>query len=109
MAGKWDRGTSNSNQRGSAEGRRRRKQWLADTFGDGKGAPCHSCLEYLPLGARLEADRITPGALGGTYRRDNIRPSCGPCNIESGIAVRELMKKGVSPEKIIQYCRDGVF
>ena len=107
-AGKWTRGTSNSNERGSSYARRARKKWLADTFGDGKGADCYSCGERLPLGPQLEADRIVPGTLGGRYVRDNIRPSCGPCNIRSGIAVREMLAKGVDAETIIQHCREGI-
>jgi hypothetical protein len=32
----------------------------------------------------LTIDRIIPGCHGGTYRRNNIRPACGPCNSETG-------------------------
>lgn len=39
----------------------------------------------LPDGTKLEgtvtADRIKPG---GSYRRENIRPACGPCNEYTG-------------------------
>lgn len=35
----------------------------------------------------LTVDRITPGCQGGTYRRTNIRPACGPCNSETGGAL----------------------
>lgn len=87
-----ERGTTNSNSRGSAEGRRRRKQWMADTYGDGKGAPCYRCDKYLPLGPTLEADRIIPGELGGTYMRSNIRPCCGHCNIITGNKIRDLLR-----------------
>jgi hypothetical protein len=29
-----------------------------------------------------------PGAHGGRYTHGNIRPACGPCNSETGGAVR---------------------
>lgn len=32
----------------------------------------------------LTIDRIIPGCEGGTYRRNNIRPACGPCNSKTG-------------------------
>jgi hypothetical protein len=37
---------------------------------------------------RLTIDRIIPGCAGGTYARNNIRPACGPCNSETGGALR---------------------
>lgn len=40
----------------------------------------------------LTADRIIPGCQGGTYRRDNIRPACGPCNSETGGGTRGKRK-----------------
>lgn len=81
------RGTSNSNSRGSAEGRRRRKQWLLDNFGDGTTAPC----SFQPCDAVLTIETITvdrypiPGCDGGTYVRSNIRPACGPHNSDHGL------------------------
>lgn len=69
-----------SDQRGNNEDRRRRRQWLLDTFGDGTTAPCFSC--GTRLGSEtLTVDRIVPGALGGRYTRDNIRPACHKCNV----------------------------
>lgn len=95
--------------RGSAEGRRTRKRWLlsADSGhgGDGEKVPCWN---YVVCGTVLafdtmEVDRIIAAwqcqecdesyrhhhledddhaFRGGTYRRSNIRPSCGPCNRE---------------------------
>lgn len=102
-----ERGTTNTNSRGSSSDRRARKQWLCDEYGDGKSAPCFSCDKTLPLGPRLEADRIIPGILGGTYRRSNIRPACGECNIVWGNLVKDLIAKGVDPEKIIWICIEG--
>lgn len=78
------RGTTNRNSRGSASDRRARKLWLLVTFGDGVKAPCSYC------GGMVDFDTITVdrypvmGCDGGTYKRDNIRPSCGTCNATHG-------------------------
>lgn len=77
------RGTSNSNSRGSSEDRRRRKQFLLDKFGDGTVAKCYRCPEILNF-LTVTVDRVVPGCEGGTYRRDNIRPACAPCNTSTG-------------------------
>ncbi len=97
------RGTTNGNVRGSSYTRRRRREWLlehyrADVDVDlrglgialGMGAPacrCYRCGRLLAQDA-LTVDRIIPGCQGGTYRRTNIRPACGPCNSETGGATR---------------------
>jgi 5-methylcytosine-specific restriction endonuclease McrA len=65
-------------KRGSNTDRKRRKQWMLITFGDGE-----TCLCYWECGTTLdyttvEADRVIPG---GSYRRDNIVPACRPCNL----------------------------
>lgn len=82
----------NGNERGSAEGRRRRKQWLLDTFGDGTTVMCH-----LELSDRCEMDltfetltveRIVPGCQGGRYVRGNIVPACRPCQDHQGGKLR---------------------
>lgn len=83
-----ERGTTNRNARGSSYERRRRRQWLIDTFGDGVTVMCSlrsyaGCLGMLTV-ETVTADRIVPGIEGGTYRRDNIRPACGPCNSSTG-------------------------
>lgn len=112
------RGTSNGNSSGSAEDRRRRRAWLLETyradvdvfnglsgthFWDkdgvlaaplGEGDPacrCFRCGRLLLL-ETLTVDRIKPGCLGGTYRRDNIRPACSKCNSETGGATRGKSK-----------------
>lgn len=41
----------------------------------------------------LTVDRIIPGAQGGKYRRDNIRPACSPCNSSTGGATRRTTRK----------------
>ncbi len=83
------RGTSNGNQRGSSTDRRRRREWLLKTFGDGEHAPCYRCQVQLDT-ITITVDRIVPGCQGGTYRRENIRPCCGTCNSETGGATRRL-------------------
>lgn len=47
---------------------------------------CFRCGTLLTDGT-LTVDRIIPGCEGGTYRRNNIRPACGPCNSETGGAL----------------------
>jgi 5-methylcytosine-specific restriction endonuclease McrA len=100
------RGTSNSNDRGSASERRKRKCWLLAWFGDGVTCLCYSCGDVL-LYSTLQADRIIPGILGGTYARGNIRPCCGPCNRRGGNAVKALLRKGISKREILRLCRTG--
>lgn len=85
------RGTSNTNRRGNTDDRRKRKFWLIDTYLSDHRAyacRCYRCgilLDY----SRLTVDRIIPGARGGTYRRNNIRPACAQCNSETGGSVRK--------------------
>lgn len=93
------RSSSNGNESGSAEDRRRRRVWLVETFRAdvdvfvtdvytwvemplGHASPacrCYRCGILLTVNT-LTVDRIIPGKKGGTYRRNNIRPACGPCN-----------------------------
>lgn len=75
-------------------------------FGDGVTCPCYSCGTALTT-ATLECDRIIPGAVGGTYARGNLRPSCGPCNRRSGNAVKALIRAKVSKRTIIRLSRNG--
>jgi 5-methylcytosine-specific restriction endonuclease McrA len=77
------RGTSNRNARGSSYDRRARKRFLLDKFGDGESVWCYRCPTRLTFDT-VTVDRIIPGRDGGTYRRDNIRPACAPCNSETG-------------------------
>lgn len=115
-AEKARRGTSNGNATGNAEDRRRRRLWLLSTYAadvvlvltegstQRREVPrstidlyeahevievcrCYRCGKLLTL-ETLTVDRIKPGAQGGTYRRENIRPACGPCNEVTGGAVR---------------------
>jgi hypothetical protein len=103
------RGTSNSNQRGNTTDRRRRCEWLVETyranmdldldwFGTGRqrqlwievplgtGIPacrCYRCGKLLTVNT-VSPDRIKPGIEGGTYRRNNIRPACERCQSSTG-------------------------
>lgn len=105
------RGTTNQNVRGNTEDRRRRREYLVETYradvdlvtyehgGVGTwavGAPdpwvglqrktacrCYRCGRLLTVDT-VTVDRIIPGCKGGTYRRSNIRPACEDCNSETG-------------------------
>lgn len=98
------RGTTNGNQRGSAEARRRRREWLVTTYradvdvsliaglvlgvvtgteGAQPACRCYRCGHLLTVDT-LTVDRIKPGCQGGTYARSNIRPACSRCNSETG-------------------------
>jgi len=82
------RGTSNRNIRGSSKDRAARRLWLVNTFGDGEFVDCQlratpDCWVAMTQWT-VSADRIVPGALGGSYRRGNIRPACPPCQCRTG-------------------------
>lgn len=63
-------------KRGSAKDRRARKFWMLRTFGNGHSVGCVHCGTSLTFDT-VQADRIQPG---GSYRRENVQPACGPCN-----------------------------
>lgn len=112
------RGTSNSNDRGSAENRRRRRAWLIEAYAsDVPGFarcyrcgrlvfnpddyPAESCLvvqtpEGIFAARRLTVDRIIPGCEGGTYARSNIRPACHYDNASTG---SRLARRGAARGK----------
>jgi 5-methylcytosine-specific restriction endonuclease McrA len=77
------RGTTNQNARGNSVDRRRRREWLLSTFGDGTTCPCAACGATLDE-TTITVDRIVPGAEGGRYVRGNIQPMCAPCNTKRG-------------------------
>ena len=89
------RGTTNGNRRGNVEDRRSRKLWLLKVYAaDVRGhCRCYRCARLLGIDT-LTVDRIVPGAHGGTYRRNNIRPACGTCNSKHGGAVRRKKRTG---------------
>jgi len=76
------RGCTNRNSRGNSEGRRRRRQWLIDTYGDGSKADCWLAVPGVCAGPvtfeTISVERVQPGHAGGTYRRDNSGPACPP-------------------------------
>jgi len=79
--------------RGNTADRLARRTWLVTTFRADRnhhGEPacrCYRCGVLLTVDT-VTVDRIVPGAHGGTYRRNNIRPACGPCNSETGASIR---------------------
>ena len=103
------RGTTNGNARGGSDDRRRRREWLVQTFRAdadvivvpleppvttatlvGMGEPacrCYRCGVLLTVNT-VTADRIKPGCQGGTYRRENLRPACQHCNSLTGATTR---------------------
>lgn len=84
------RGTSNTNARGSSYDRAVRRLWLLTNYESDQGlgtCRCYRCGAVLDS-QTVTVDRIIPGAKGGTYHRNNIRPACGRCNSETGGAVR---------------------
>jgi hypothetical protein len=73
----------NGGDRGSAAARRSRKGYLLTVWGDGETCPCLFCGASLTF-ATVEADRVIPGSLGGSYRRENVIPACRRCNAQRG-------------------------
>lgn len=109
------RGTTNRNDRGNTADRAARRAYLLATFGDGATAPCWRC-EVVLTDETITVDRIVPGAEGGTYRRDNIRPACAPCNSLTGATLGVARKRGstgnrargrVTDAEIIELARSG--
>ena len=66
-------------KRGNSTDRRRRKLWMLARWGNGETCSCVHCGAELTF-ETVEADRIIPGSLGGTYRRENVQPACRDCN-----------------------------
>lgn len=67
-------------KRGNSRDRLHRKQKMLKVYGNGLTCPCTHCRTPLTI-AQLHADRIIPG---GSYRWENIQPSCALCNIRRG-------------------------
>ena len=89
------RGTTNRNVRGSSRDRAVRRQWLVDTFGDGLVVACVHCKTLLTKDT-VSPDRIILGVDGGRYTRDNIQPSCLPCQSSMGGKLGNLRKNGLA-------------
>jgi hypothetical protein len=115
------RGTSNRNERGSTQTRRRRREWLVATWRADVDLPDWHAAQHgateVPLGAGIPAcrcyrcgvlltvemvtaDRIKPGCQGGTYVRTNIRPACGACNSITGGATRGPLTSGKGKDMV---------
>lgn len=98
--------------RGNSTDRSRRKLYLLETYRAdvdvyvntyGETTPteptsfsiracrCYRCGCLLTY-ETLTVDRIIPGCKGGTYRRNNIRPSCSSCATETGNQLRAELK-----------------
>ena len=60
---------------------------MAEYGKDGRVLCWRGCGTWLTVDT-VWVDRLVPGCRGGTYRRDNIRPACGPCNMSWGGAER---------------------
>jgi 5-methylcytosine-specific restriction endonuclease McrA len=74
-------GRAGGDLRGNAAARRARKGYLLVQFGNGITCSCiYQCGRVLDF-STVEADRIIPGSLGGSYRRENIIPACRSCNV----------------------------
>lgn len=69
--------------------------WLVAAVEEHAACRCYRCGTLLTVDT-VTVDRIKPGCKGGTYRRDNIRPACGPCNSETGGGLRANPKKRVA-------------
>ena len=77
--------------RGNNAARKRRKEWLLETFGDGTTCECaFECGTTLTF-ETVTADRYPlSGREGGRYIRSNIRPACLACNSSDGQRVKEI-------------------
>ncbi len=101
------RGTSNKNSRGGSRARARRRQYLVDTFGDGTKVDCVHCGTTLDVNT-VSSDRVIPGALGGTYKRENLAPSCLPCNSREGAKLGIAIKRSKKLKKGDQFQWNGI-
>jgi hypothetical protein len=113
--GTFTRGTTNGNDRGNTEARRRRRVWLIETYASNVPgfARCYRCgrLVYneddypgetnvvviwkgkFESARPMTVDRIVPGVNGGRYVRTNIRPACGYDNASTGSLLAKRGKK----------------
>lgn len=87
------RSTSNANLRGNTAARAQRRAWLVTTYGDGAQVRCFHC-RVLVNARTVSCDRIRPGTRGGTYARDNLRPSCLDCNVSEGGKLGRALQLG---------------
>lgn len=73
-------GVTAKDARGNSRDRAARRAWIlspaAGFGGNGATVPCVHCHKIVTADL-MHVDRIVPG---GTYRRNNIQPSCAKCN-----------------------------
>lgn len=113
------RGTTNRNARGSSSDRAARRRWLVETYRAdvdvlttvsglvvatvprGEGQPACRCYRCgcLLTESTVSPDRIIPGCEGGTYRRNNIRPACEPCQSQTGGELGAVRRRLLNPPK----------
>lgn len=80
--------------RGNVRDRRRRKLFLLSPEsgwgGNGTEVPCSEpkCPQIVTI-ETIFVDRIIPGAEGGRYTRDNIKPHCCRCSHQQGWLIRK--------------------
>lgn len=67
----------------NSKARSRLRDRLLEAYGDGNSCNCVFCGDLL-FKSQISLDRILPGSLGGTYRFDNVQPTCVTCNIRRG-------------------------
>lgn len=90
------RGTSNSNSRGSTADRLARRRWLLSPESGWTGNGTTVVCAFPECEETLDVDTVTvdrwpiPGALDGTYARDNIRPACATHNYGGGYSISRL-------------------
>jgi 5-methylcytosine-specific restriction endonuclease McrA len=85
------RGTTNRNERGNTRDREARRAYLLRVYESDEGTGtcrCYRCGKLL-WDYTVTVDRIIPGARGGGYRRNNIRPACSTCNSATGAKARK--------------------
>jgi hypothetical protein len=80
-------------RRGNNLARRKRAKALAAEFGDGETCTCPDCGQRIAadpavadkLGIdQLTQDKILVGTFGGSYKLENLIPTCGDCNQSRG-------------------------
>lgn len=89
---------TNDGGKGNSRDRRNRKMWLLQTFGRetefGFIVQCAVCSVLLVYQTLTVGRWPIRGVDGGTYRRENIRPECFPCNVSDGGRVGRAKQLG---------------
>lgn len=93
-------------KRGSSQARARRKLWLLEEFGNGVIAYCTWCKHWI-TSSTMHVDRVVPG---GSYKRDNIIPSCATCNMNrKDKSIEEYLDKCANPVYAIMVLKEAGF